>query len=149
MAVNTEQANLDELYFYTLAHPDPSFIHQHAIDAYAAQHAEAGTKPIRLAFALIGLYLHLEKGYSGRQVQRAHMQMAGTRRAWPQFKLPAQRGSMSVADVVAAPPGRQRDAAIERWCACVWEAWSENHSAVRNCAWAALGHLDPTTVPPL
>lgn len=26
-----------ELSFYTLSHPDPSFIHQHSVDAYTAQ----------------------------------------------------------------------------------------------------------------
>lgn len=69
----------DELYnqlaFYTLAHPDPAFIHQLLVDAYGAQHADETTKPIAVLFSLIGLYLHLEKGYTGKQVQRAHMRL--------------------------------------------------------------------------
>jgi hypothetical protein len=71
------------LAFYTLAHPDPAFIHQHAVDAFAAQSADEETRPITLVFALVGLYLLMEKGYSGREVQRAHMRMpvaAGTGR---------------------------------------------------------------------
>ncbi|PYY10559.1 MAG: hypothetical protein DMG61_21430 [Acidobacteria bacterium] len=131
MATESEQAKFDELCFYTLAHRDPSFIHQLAVDAYAAQNARESEKPIRLTFALIGLYLHMEKQYSGRDVQRAHMQLAKTRRPWPRFQLPEQRGSVRVSDILAAPPGRERDASIERWCASVWAAWHDSHDQVR------------------
>jgi hypothetical protein len=48
----------DELCCYTLSHRDTSFIHQHVVDAFAAQTADERTKLIGLAFALIGLYLH-------------------------------------------------------------------------------------------
>jgi len=30
----------NELAHYTLSHPDPSFLHQHVVDAYAAQYAD-------------------------------------------------------------------------------------------------------------
>jgi hypothetical protein len=131
MTTDTEQAQFDELCFYTLAHHDPSFIHQHAVDAYTAQHANETGKPIGLAFALIGLYLHVEKQYSGRQVQRAHMQLAKTRKPWPRFRIPEERGTVTVADVLAAPPGRERDDAIKRWCASVWAAWRDSHDQAR------------------
>ena len=140
-----ERTKFDELCFYTLAHGDPSFIHQLVVDAYTAQHADKNTKPIAVAFALIGLYLHIEKGYSGRQVQQAHMTLAKRRKQWPAFQLPAvtsygstERGAVSVGDVVAAPPGQQRDAAIERWCASVWQAWSASHEQVRSLVQAEL-----------
>jgi hypothetical protein len=62
-----------ELCACTLQHPDPQFfIHQFLVDAYAAQTADEQTKPIELVFALAGLYLHIEKGFTGREVQRAH-----------------------------------------------------------------------------
>ena len=60
---HTEQDAYDRLQCYTLAHGDPAFLHQHIVDAWAAQHADDRTKPIGLTFALVGLYLHLEKGY--------------------------------------------------------------------------------------
>jgi hypothetical protein len=56
----------DQLSLYTLSHADPSFIHQHVVDAFAAQHADDRTKPITLTFALVGLYLHAERGFSGK-----------------------------------------------------------------------------------
>jgi hypothetical protein len=119
-----------KLSYYTLTHPDPAFIHQFIVDAFGAQQANARTKPIRLAFALLGLYLHIEKGYTGRQVQQAHTRLARTKRDWPTFKLPKDRGEVTVADVLAAPAGSDRDAAIERWCRSVWAAYRENHQQV-------------------
>lgn len=34
---NSEQQAYYELSYYTLAHPDPNFIHQHIVDAFGAQ----------------------------------------------------------------------------------------------------------------
>jgi hypothetical protein len=42
----SEQQAYDELQCYTLGHSDPGFIHQHVVDAWAAQHADERTKPI-------------------------------------------------------------------------------------------------------
>jgi hypothetical protein len=113
-----------ELSAYTLAHPNPvAFIHQHVVDAFAAQHADAHSKPIGVTFALVGLYLHVEKGLTGRQVQQAHMRMARRKRQWPAFELPSQRGSIRAVDVIAVPPGPDRDRAIDHWCRSVWDAF--------------------------
>jgi uncharacterized protein DUF5946 len=120
----------DALCCYTLEHGDPSFLHQHVVDAYIAQHANAQTKPIALTFALVGLYLHLEARFSGKQVQRAHMALAREKRAWPTFVLPRERGQVTVADVMAAEAGAERDAAIDRWCSAVWAAFHGSRSAV-------------------
>ena len=128
----SEQDLYDELSYYTLAHPDPSFLHQLVVDAYGAQQAGADTKPIRLTFALIGLYLHLENGLSGKAVQQAHMRLARNKRPWPAFRLPADRGSIRVSDVLAAPPGPERDAAIERWRRSVWRAYKDSHEQVAS-----------------
>lgn len=125
-----EQQAYEELQCYTLEHGDPAFLHQHVVDAWAAQHADERTKPIGLTFALIGLYLHVEKGLSGRQVQRMHMALARRGRDWPSFALPAQRGSITARQVMAAPPGPERDQAIDAWCESVWEAFGETHREV-------------------
>jgi hypothetical protein len=53
---------------YTVAKQDKEFIHQHAVNAYAAQHAGGTTRNITIAFGLTGRYLALEKGYTGKQV---------------------------------------------------------------------------------
>ena len=126
----TEQDDRDELFAYTLSHGAPEFIHQYVVDAWAAQHAGADSKPIMLTFALMGLYLHLERNFTGKQVQRAHMEVANRTRVYPPLVLPADRGTMTAADVLAAPPGPERDSAIEAWCASVWAAHHENRSAI-------------------
>ncbi|HKD24938.1 MAG TPA: DUF5946 family protein [Xanthobacteraceae bacterium] len=120
-----------ELSYYTLAHGDPSFIHQYVVDAYTAQCASESSKPIAIVFALIGLYLAVEENRSGKDVQRIHMRLAKKRREWPRFALPQRRGTITVSDVLAAPAGAERDDMIRQWCASVWAAWAESHAEVR------------------
>jgi len=123
---------MHELSYYTLAHGDPSFIHQHLVDAYGAQHVHQAASTIGAAFALAGLYLAVERGFTGRQVQKMHMQMARTSRQWPRFDPPENVGPLTVADVLAAEPGPRRDEKIMEWCASVWRAWSPEHERVRE-----------------
>jgi hypothetical protein len=134
-----EQALFDELCFYTLAHPDPAFLHENSADAWRAQHADEATKPMTVVFAVIGLYLYLEKGFTGRQVQLAHMRMAKHRKAWAGLPLPTRQASVGVRDVVAAPPGAERDAMIHNWCVAVWETWQPAREAIKQIARTELG----------
>ena len=115
---------------YTLERGDPEFIHQHVVDAYAAQNANEQTKPIGLTFALVGLYLHAERGFTGRQVQLAHMALAKRRQTWPPFALPHDRGAMTVLDVMAQPEGTARDQAIHDWSTSVWAAFQDSRTAI-------------------
>jgi hypothetical protein len=137
--MTSDQDLYHELAYYTLAHQDPSFIHQNVVDAYAAQHADETSKPILVVFALIGLYLHLEKNYTGKQVQRAHMQLAKNRKQWVRPALPRERGAVAIADVLAAAPGEARDAMIRLWCASVWEAWKESRAQIVDLVRNELG----------
>jgi len=115
---------------YTLTLGDAEFLHQHVVDAWAAQHATAASKPIRLFFGLVGLYLHVERQFTGRQVQRAHMALARRPEPWPVGTLPADRGSLTAKDVAAAPEGNARDAMIHAWCASVWAAYADHRASV-------------------
>jgi hypothetical protein len=135
----TPQEQYTELSYYTLSHPDPSFIHQYAVDAFTAQQADSHTKPIAVAFALIGLYLHVERNQTGKQVQHVHTLLARHRKEWPEFELPQARGEISVADVVATAPGPERDAMIDRWCASVWGAYAGSRHQVVELIRAELG----------
>jgi hypothetical protein len=125
------QDQFNELSYYTLQHPDQIyFIHQHIVDAWQAQTADAGTKPITLFFSLAGLYLHLEKQYSGRQVQQAHSELAQNKKEWPKIELPLYRGSVTVAHVLQTDAGPQRDLMIRSWCNSVWKAYQNSHKLV-------------------
>jgi hypothetical protein len=121
-----------QLTAYTLSLGDAEFIHQHVVDAYAAQTATEESKPIGVAFALAGLYLHMERGFTGREVQLAHMRLAEAGGPWPTFPLPpaAARGGVALEEVMVASAGAQRSLAIEAWCRSVWEAWGESRERV-------------------
>ncbi len=128
----SEPQKYHELAYYTLARRDPSFIHQHIVDVYTAQRADESTKPFAITFALVGLYLYVEKNYSGKAVQKAHTELAKKRKRWPSFSLPEQRGEFTVSNVVNELPGEKRDEAIKKWCVSVWEAYEESHQEIVN-----------------
>ena len=58
------------------------------------------------------------------------MEPARRRRRWPSFPLPADRGGVTARQVMAAPPGPERDRAIDEWCESVWAAFADSHRAV-------------------
>jgi hypothetical protein len=123
---------MNELTYYTLAHGNPAFIHQHVVDAYGAQHVRPSPSTIGAAFALAGLYLAVERRFPGRQVQKLHVLMARASKQWPRFDPPEDLGPLTVGDVLAVEAGPPRDEAIMRWSASVWTAWSGKHDRVRE-----------------
>jgi hypothetical protein len=132
MAMDVARPAYEELCCYTLTRGDSAFIHQHVVDAFAAQAADEHTKPVALTFALVGLYLHLEQQLTGRQVQLAHMKLARRSRTWPTFPQPADRGAITAADVIARPEGPERDRAIDLWCRSVWDAYRGTREAIAD-----------------
>ena len=122
------RAAYDEVYLYTIGRP--GFILQHVVDAFAVQRVNDDSKPMGLVFGLVGLYLHVEKQFSGREVQRVHMELGRRKRGWPRVYVPEDRGSMTVVDVLAASAGPERDAAIDNWCRSVWTAFGANRETI-------------------
>ena len=121
-----------DLSTYTVAKQDPGFLHQHAVDAYESQHAGGRARNITVVFGLIGLYLALERGFTGRQVQLAHMQIAKARKTWPRMDPPARPAPVTVRDVLNAPEGPQRDVILRRWMISVSESWADQQQWVRK-----------------
>src|SRR5690348_5041534 len=110
-----------EVYVYTMWRP--GFILQSVVDAHAVQSANKDSMSIGVIFGLVGLYLHVEKQFSGRQVQEAHRKLGQKKRDWPKWPsihFPEDRGSITVVKVLAAPEGQERDKAIDEWCCSVW-----------------------------
>jgi hypothetical protein len=133
--IPSDQDLYDQLAFYTRELRDPEVIQQHLVVAHAVQRAGPGSKPIAIVFGLIGLYLHLEKNFTSRQVQRAHMQLARKRRVWAASPIPPMQGaSIGVAEVLAALPGPERNAMIDRWCAAVWQDWQHARPQIEALA---------------
>ena len=120
------------LAYYTLSHPDMAyFIHQHFVDAYQAQNADENTKPIGIIFSLVGLYLYLEENYTGKEVQNAHIELARSKKNWPEIELPLERGAINISNVLKASPGPERDRMIREWCRSVWDAYKSSHGVIR------------------
>jgi hypothetical protein len=127
-----------ELSLYTMSKQDINFVHQHAIDAYSAQHAGGGMKNITIAFSLIGLYYAVELGYTGRQVQRVHMLLSRRKYNWPSLQLPNKPYSLTVNDVLKEQPGKNRDAMLREWMYDVWMCWEHQHDWVKNISQSLL-----------
>lgn len=121
---------IDELRAYTVGLSDAEFLHQHVVDAYEVYDSGPWSKPIAVAFGLAGLYMYLERGATGRQVQQVHRLIGAQRKAWPVFAVPDDRGAMGPAEVMEAAPGPDRDAAIRAWCESVWAAVADIHESV-------------------
>ncbi len=121
-----------DLSCYTVSKRDAEFIHQCAVDVYEAQHAGGKTRNITVVFGLIGLYLALERGYTGKQVQMAHVRIARARKDWPRLEPPSEPASLTVVDVLMVPDGPLKDAMIRQWMASVWESWADRQAWVRE-----------------
>jgi hypothetical protein len=119
--------------------------HQTCVDAYAAQHVGPLTKPITLAFALNGLFLVVERGWSGIAVREAHGHLARRvpRESWPTYPAPQDLGVVTVLDVALAPTPEDQAVAIETWGASVWEAWRHVHDDVRRLTESQLRRWRP------
>lgn len=121
-----------ELSCYSSSHADPKFIHQHVVDAFALETADEETKNIKVVFALIGLFLHVEKNFTGKEVQNAHIKLGKPNKAWPKLVLPINRGDISIKNVMECPEGLKRDMAIEKWCISIWDSYSHCHESVEK-----------------
>ena len=74
--------------------------------------------------------MFVEKNYTGKQVQDAHIQMSKKPREYGKIILPANRDSITVRHVLDTSPGIGRDSMIRAWCISVWAAFSNQHDKI-------------------
>jgi hypothetical protein len=115
----------------TLSLGDTDFIQQLVVDAYAAQHSGPKVKTISTAFALIGLSLVFERGYTGKEVQKVHMALGSKHVQWPRFKAPEDHGALTVLDVLKSPEEHYIDM-IRKWGKSVWDIWKPEYENIRK-----------------
>ncbi|WP_248736982.1 DUF5946 family protein [Neobacillus rhizosphaerae] len=128
-----------ELSSYTIGKQDIYFIHQHAIDTYAAQHSGNNMKNITTAFSLIGLFYAIEHGFNGRQVQRVHTLLSYQKYKWEALQPPDKSAySLTVYDVLKERQGESRDKILQRWMYDVWECWGHRHDWVKDICYKLL-----------
>jgi len=104
--------------------------HQFVVDATAARWEAPTDPPIRLAFALVGICLRVERGFDGPTIQRAHQRMASPRRDWPRFAVAPATGRLGPDRIVALAES-ERPAAIDAWLEEVWADYADVHDEVR------------------
>ena len=121
----------NELCYDTLSHGGADFIHQHVVGAFGAQEASPNDKPIRLVFSLIGLYLRVENGFTGREVQLAHMKRCRDKPPLPSVSIPEDRGAIN-AEAVLDASADDRDTMIHEWCRSIWQAYSYERASVED-----------------
>jgi len=87
--------------------------------------------PQSTTFAMIGLYLTFEKGYTGKQVQRTHIFLAKKNKEWPRFDRLKEKNALTVLDVLQSPESEYMNM-IRKWGKSVWEMWKPEHESVRK-----------------
>lgn len=129
-----------QLASFTLELRDEYFVHQLAVDAYAAQNYEPHKdSPIKITFALIGLYLANEKKYTGKQVQKAHMELGNKKRNWPAWTQPEAKAELAIKDVLAAA-NEDKTEMIKKWNEAVWNTWKGKKNEIEAIL-ASCGYL--------
>lgn len=119
-----------QLTAFTLSLADTEFIHQIVVDTYTAQHPGPGMRPITIPFALIGLYLAFERGFTGREVQLAHISLGRKHIRWPEFTPPLVKASVTVLDILPRVSATGYREPIMNWGKAVWETWKPDHKRV-------------------
>jgi hypothetical protein len=115
------------------------------VDSYGAQHVGPRMAPITIAFALNGLYLVLERGWTGLQVREAHGYLANTVDRWPTFTPPEQVGDLTVFDLSMASSPTEHIEILQRWAHMVWASWEHVHRQVIDMTDAQLKGWTPRT----
>lgn len=106
--------------------------HQVCVDAYGAQHVGPDSQARGVAFALNGLYLVFERGFTGTQAREAHGYLANTVEpgSWPAFEPPDAVGGVTVFDVAMAGSPDEHIARVQEWGRAAWAAWRHVHAEV-------------------
>ena len=104
--------------------------HEICVDAYRARHIGPETAPLGITFALNGLYLVYERGFTGLQAREAHSYLANQFDEWPRFEPPAKVGDVTAFEVALASDPDEHIDVLRRWGRSVWDAWEYAHDAV-------------------
>ena len=104
-------------------------IHRLVVDAYAAQHPD-GQPDKSVGVHLVGLQLSIEEGLAEHQVNELTQRLIAAAESYPVFDPPADRGSLTVADLAAADDATEQRELSERWARLVWQAWEHERPKV-------------------
>ncbi len=129
------QALFEEMTLQALSDVRYARVHRLAVDVYAMQHPDRyGRSAKSFAAHLTGLCCGVE--FEGSETTNAAVQRwlsGGSPVDRP--AVPAQRGAMTIADVLAAGDPAEHARAVERWARMTWDAYAALHRLAR--AWIA------------
>lgn len=112
-----------------------------AVDAYAAQHhgVEGRRQAQSVWVHLVSLCAILERGRSPVDGIRLKQDLLRDDPVFAWLAPPADPGAVTVLDV-AGTVGEATVAAVRRWAASVWDAWSAHRAAIRARADELVSH---------
>ena len=129
---------------------DPTWfaVHQLTVDSYAVQHpGRPSPRSLRsVGLHLIGLFTVLEVGLEPHQATKAIQSAARDRSRFDWLEPPADRGSITVADVIRAGSAAEHARVVRDWAESTWRAWSPHHATIRT--WARVSSLPRRPGPP-
>jgi len=117
---------------------DPAFaeVFLLRIDAYILQHSEEHG-PRSNAFHLMRLCWMLEFGGSavpGGSTLPNRKKFEEAYRLFPFLQPPADRGSLTIAEVLGASDAADYQRWVRNWAQSVWDAWEDAHAWARDTA---------------
>lgn len=109
--------------------------HRLTVDAYAVQHPGDPSPQTAqsVAIHLMSLHAVLDRGLTHAAARDLIVQSSGQRR-YDWLDPPAERGTVTVADVSLDADAAAHLAQVERWAASAWSAWRVHHAQIE--AWA-------------
>jgi hypothetical protein len=110
---------------------------QLVVDAYACQHPG---EPSRRAAQSVGIHLVtlcmvIEHGADPRRGTALHRRLVA-QWSFPWLLPPAERGALTVADLLDTSGAPEYQLTARAWAESVWEAWEVHHDVVRE--WIAV-----------
>jgi hypothetical protein len=78
----------------------------------------------------MSLCLVLERGLVPERATKALVYL--THRAYPWLEPPADRGRVTVLDILGARDLAEHTRRIERWALSAWQAWLPHHATIRS-----------------
>ncbi|MCB0826979.1 MAG: hypothetical protein KDC26_12390 [Armatimonadetes bacterium] len=121
---------IHELWAYTLSLGDEFFLHQVAVDAYALQHAFPDERPMKMAFALVGLCYVYEFGMTGKDAQNLHIRLTQKTSDWPDFQPIDICVSLNEGSCLEFEDEPNRNQAILDWGRAIWNSYQIHHVGV-------------------
>jgi Family of unknown function (DUF5946) len=111
-------------------------VHELTVDTYMVQHPGVPERRAAQSVAvhLVGLCLWLEQGRRAPELPYLRKRLVESRPVFPWLEPPAERGALTVLDVLAAGGPEEHRSRVDRWARAAWQAWSPHHAQVRTWA---------------